>query len=245
MVIHLHSLLLIFHLTALAIGLGAALLADWIAVTRLLFGRLSARAAAQLQDLSTAVSVGLAMLWCSGAMLVWDNALQAPETLVNEKLWAKLVIVTVLTLNAILLHRLALPLVRARVGQPLFERRQHGTRVLCALIAAVSFTSWISALYLGAVPELNGTVTMADVLSYYLGALLLVWLAGVVLCHIAGVNLWIRSDRRRKVDHFEARRSDTTDNLAEFARSVGIPASKLRRPVLSASDAGYTGPVTL
>ena len=183
-----HTFLLILHLTALAVGLGAALLADWVAVTRILFGRLSARAAAQLQDLSMAVSVGLAMLWCSGAMLVWDNAIRAPATLGNEKLWAKLLIVTVLSLNAIVLHKLALPLVQARVGQTLFERRQHGTRVLCALIAAVSFTSWVSALYLGAARELNGAVTMFDVLSFYLGGLVLVWLTGSVLCHFAGVR---------------------------------------------------------
>ena len=184
-----HTLLLILHLTALAVGLGAALLADWIAVTRILFGRLSARAAAQLQDLSMAVSVGLAMLWCSGAMLVWDNAIRAPATLGNEKLWAKLLIVTVLSLNAVVLHKLALPLVQARVGQALFERRQHGTRVLCALIAAVSFTSWVSALYLGAARELNGAVTMLDVLSFYVGGLFLVWLTGSVLCHFAGMRV--------------------------------------------------------
>ena len=184
-----HTLLLILHLTALAVGLDAALLADWIAVTRILFGRLSARAAAQLQDLSMAVSVGLAMLWCSGAMLVWDNAIRAPATLGNEKLWAKLLIVTVLSLNAVVLHKLALPLVQARVGQALFERRQHGTRVLCALIAAVSFTSWVSALYLGAARELNGAVTMLDVLSFYVGGLFLVWLTGSVLCHFAGMRV--------------------------------------------------------
>lgn len=188
MVIKLHTLLVILHLTALAVGLGAALLADWIAVTRILFGRLSARSAAQLQDLSMAVSVGLAMLWCSGALLVWNNAILAPATLGNEKLWAKVLIVTVLTLNAIVLHKLALPLVRARVGQALFERRQHGTRVLCALIAAVSFTSWVSALYLGAARELNGTVAVFDVLGCYLGVLFLVWLTGLVLCHFAGIR---------------------------------------------------------
>lgn len=188
MILQLHTFLLTFHLTALAIGLGAALLADWIAVTRILFGRLSARAAAQLQDLSMAVSVGLAMLWCSGVMLVWDNAVRVPATLGNEKLWAKLLIVIVLTLNAIVLHKLALPLVQARVGQALFERRQHGTRMLCALIAAVSFTSWASALYLGAARELNGAVTMFGVLSYYFGGLFLVWLTGSVLCHFAGIR---------------------------------------------------------
>ena len=188
MVLELHTLLLILHLTALAVGLGAALLADWIAVTRLLFGRLSPRAAAQLQDLSTAVSVGLAMLWCSGLLLVWNNAIRAPATLGNEKLWAKLLIVAALTLNAIVLHKLVLPLVQARVGQALFERHQHGTRALCALIAAVSFTSWVSALYLGAARELNGAVTMFDVLSYYLGSLFLVWLTGFALHHFAGVR---------------------------------------------------------
>ena len=178
MAVHFHTILLILHLTALAIGLGAAFLADWIAVTKLLFGRLSARSAAQLRDLSTAVSVGLAMLWMSGSLLVIT-----PATLSNEKLWAKVVIVVALSLNAIVLHKLALPLVQARIGQTLFERRQHGTRVVCALLAAMSFTSWIFALCLGAARELNGTVTMVDVLTYYSGSVVLVWLGGLLLCY--------------------------------------------------------------
>ena len=178
-----HTVLLILHLTALAIGLGAAFLADWIAVTKLLFGRLSARSAAQLRDLSTAVSVGLAMLWMSGSLLVWDNFATTSATLGNEKLWAKLVIVVTLSLNAVVLHKVALPLVQARIGQTLFDRRQHRARMVCALLAAVSFTSWVFALYLGAARELNGTVAMIDVLTFYSEAVILVWLGGLLLCY--------------------------------------------------------------
>ena len=119
----------------------------------------------------------------SGSLLVWDNFVIAPATLGNEKLWAKFVIVVVLSLNAIVLHKLALPLVQARVGQTLFERRQHGMRVVCATLASLSFTSWVFALYLGAARELNGAVTMVQVLTFYGMAAFLVLMGGLLLCY--------------------------------------------------------------
>ena len=46
--IRFHTLLVLGHLLALALGLGAALLADWIMLRRLTSGIVSQRAAGQL-----------------------------------------------------------------------------------------------------------------------------------------------------------------------------------------------------
>jgi len=180
--------LVLSHMLALALGLGAALLADWVVLRKLTFGIVSQKAAEQLDDLSRAVSAGLVLIWVTGALLVADNALDAPASILNQKLWAKLVIVIVLTLNAVLLHRMVLPRAASRVGQPLFETSFDRVSMVSVLLGAVSAVSWMFAAYLGVARELNGKANLVPILGDYLAAVLLVWIGGVALlslvhCH--------------------------------------------------------------
>ncbi len=184
MIIHVHTLLVLSHLLALALGLGAALLADWVVVRKLMFGLVSQRAAAQLTDLSHAVSVGLVLIWVTGALLVTTNALNAPASIMNQKLWAKLIIVTVLTLNALLLHSVVLPRVVSRVGQSLFETSFGRLPAVSNLLGAVSAVSWMFAACLGLARELNGQMNLIPILGSYLVALLLTWAGAMVLSYL-------------------------------------------------------------
>jgi len=182
---------------ALALGLGAALLADWVVLRKLTFGIVSQKAAGQLDDLSHAVSAGLALIWVTGALLVADNALDAPASIMNQKLWAKLVIVTVLTLNAVLLHRMVLPRATSRIGQPLFETRFDRVSLVSVLLGAISAVSWMFAAYLGVARELNGKANLVPILGDYLAAVLLIWVGGVALLYLVH-DYRIRSGRKRR-----------------------------------------------
>ncbi len=181
MIIHFHTLLILGHLLALALGLGATLLADWVVLRTLVFGIVSQRAAEQLMDLSRAVSAGLVLIWVTGGFLVTDNAFGAPASIMNQKLWAKLVIVALLTLNALLLHSIVLPRVTSRVGQPLFETSLGRLPMMSILLGALSATSWLFAAYLGVARELNGQMNIVSILSSYLVALLLTWAGATTL----------------------------------------------------------------
>jgi len=196
-IIRVHTLLVLSHMLALALSLGAALLADWVVLRKLTFGIVSQKAAGQLDDLSHAVSAGLVLIWVTGALLVADNALDAPASILNQKLWAKLVIVTVLTLNAVLLHRMVLPRAASRVGQPLFETSFDRVSTVSVLLGAVSAVSWMFATYLGVARELNGKVNLVPILGDYLAAVLLVWIGGVALLSLVHDHR-IRSGRKRR-----------------------------------------------
>lgn len=185
MVIRFHSLLVLCHVLALATGLGAALLADWVVLRRLAFGIVSQKAAGQLAELSKAVSVGLVLIWATGALLVAGNALDAPVSVLNQKLWAKLAIVSVLTLNALLLHGVVLPAVASRVGRPLFEATFSRVTMISTLLGAVSGASWMFAAYLGIARELNGRANLMPILASYAVALSLGWVAAISLVHVA------------------------------------------------------------
>jgi len=196
-IIRVHTLLILGHMLALALGLGAALLADWVVLRKLTFGIVSQKAAGQLDDLSHAVSAGLALIWVTGALLVADNALDAPASIMNQKLWAKLVIVTLLTLNAVLLHRMVLPRATSRIGQPLFETRFDRVSLVSVLLGAISAVSWMFAAYLGVARELNGKANLVPILGAYLAAVLLIWVGGVALLYLVH-DYRIRSGRKRR-----------------------------------------------
>ena len=110
----------------------------------------------------------------------WD----VPASIMNQKLWAKLVIVAILTLNALLLHGIVLPRVVSRVGQPLFETSFGWLSLISTLFGAVSAVSWTFAAYLGLARELNGHANLMPILGSYLIALLLTWVAAVILSHL-------------------------------------------------------------
>lgn len=180
----LHTFLVLGHILALALGLGSALLADWIVLRKLAFGPVSQKAAQQLIDLSHAVCAGLVLIWITGALLVTDNALDAPASIMNQKLWAKLAIVSALTMNAVLLHRIVMPMVKRRVGQPLFETAFDRLPMVSTLLGAVSVVSWLFSAYLGVARELNGRANLVPILVSYLGALLLTWVLAVILMYL-------------------------------------------------------------
>ncbi len=183
MIYRLHTVLVLGHILALALGLGSALLADWIVLRKLAFGTVSQKAAQQLIDLSHAVCAGLVLIWITGALLVTDNAMDAAASIMNQKLWAKLAVVTALTMNAVLLHRIVMPLVKRRVGQPLFEAVYDWRPMVSTLLGVISVVSWVFAAYLGVARELNGHANLVSILVTYLGALVLTWALGVILLY--------------------------------------------------------------
>ena len=120
--------------------------------------------------------LGLALLWISGVGFLVSRWLVSPELLADPKVQAKLLIVTILTINGALLHTRLLPLVARNIGQPLFGprgvRQQREVRVL----AAVSAASWWTPFVLGAVRELNFAAPIQVYLAGYLVAVLTAFL---------------------------------------------------------------------
>jgi uncharacterized membrane protein len=109
------------------------------------------------------------VLWISGLALVLLGYLENPQQyLMNQKLWAKFTVVSVLTLNGIALHYFSFPRVTSRrglLGLPTFEQ------ILVALTGALSSVSWLFACYLGIARPWNHTVDYSFVMFIYSGLL--------------------------------------------------------------------------
>lgn len=178
------TLIVYAHLLAACVAIGILLIQDLaLAKTR---GK--ALPAAAIKDLTKSASimfVALIVLWISGLSLVLLGYLDNPaQYLMNEKLWAKFTVVSVLTLNGIALHYFSFPRVtcaRGFLSVPGFEQ------ILVVLTGAISSVSWLFACYLGIARPWNYTVDYNYIMFIY---------SGLLICAIIVAGEALRSMRR-------------------------------------------------
>jgi hypothetical protein len=134
------------HLLSVAIGLGTAFGADVAAVGDLR-KPISNVLIVKLHRLHTIIWPALGAMWASGLVLVyfrtgfiWDSF--------SPKLCAKLTVVTLLTLNAIMISRYALPMLVRNRGR-LMAELPLGEQCISSLVSGVSSASWLLALAMG------------------------------------------------------------------------------------------------
>lgn len=175
----LKTLIVYAHLLAACVAVGVLLIQD-LALAKSKGARLSETAIRELTKSADIMFIALVVLWISGLALVLVGYIDNPQQyLLNEKLWAKFTVVSVLTLNGIALHYFSFPRMissRGLLGQPAIEQ------ILMALTGAVSTVSWLSACYLGIARNWNYTVDYSFVMFIYSGLLICAFiLAGEVL----------------------------------------------------------------
>lgn len=157
----------LMHLLGLVLGLGAATLIDLVACKFLVNGVVHEEHCKVIGFSSRIVTAGLLMLWISGLGFLAHYALFAPANLGNPKVWAKMAIVGVLSLNGVYVHRRVLPFLTSRIGRALFVGLGARKRSLMLASGAVSATSWFVPLGLGAIPQLNFVVSATTILLAY------------------------------------------------------------------------------
>lgn len=173
------TLIVYAHLLAACVAVGILLIQD-LALAKSKGSALSANAIKDLTKSAEIMFIALVVLWISGLTLVLLGYLENPQQyLMNEKLWAKFTVVSVLTLNGIALHYFSFPRVTSRkglLGLPTFEQ------ILVALTGALSSVSWLFACYLGIARNWNYTVDYSFVMFIYSGLLVIAFIvAGEVL----------------------------------------------------------------
>ncbi|MDR7092202.1 DUF2214 domain-containing protein [Cellvibrio fibrivorans] len=173
------TLLVYAHLLAACVSVGILLIQD-SALAKSRGKALSASAIKDLTKSAEVMFVALVVLWITGLALVLLGYLENPQQyLMNEKLWAKFTVVSVLTLNGIALHYFSFPRVTSRrglLGLPTIEQ------ILVTLTGAISSTSWLFACYLGIARPWNYTANYSYVMFIYAGLLIAaIIVAGEVL----------------------------------------------------------------
>ena len=184
------TFLKIMHLIGLTAGLGGALYSDFLMVANGVLRRLNKQTLTEVKRLSKFVTYGLVLLWVSGAALAYEISLTNPAFLTNEKFWAKVIIVSVLTLNGIFVHYVVLNEARRSIGKRLLIDSSIPMLVVLALSGSVSFVSWMIPFILGKAPEFSYVVPLENILTLWVLAIV-VALAGVLVL-VALQDLWVR-----------------------------------------------------
>lgn len=189
------TFLKIMHLIGLTAGLGGALYSDFLMVANGVLRRLNKQTLTEVKRLSKFVTYGLVLLWVSGVALAYEISLTNPEFLTNEKFWAKVTIVSVLTLNGIFVHYVVLNEARRSIGKRLLIDSSIPMLVVLALSGSVSFVSWMIPFILGKAPEFSYVVPLENILTLWVLAIV-VALAGVLVL-VALQDLWVRHLKER------------------------------------------------
>ena len=191
----------IIHFCGLVLGVGAATLLDLIIVRFVMTRTISGEHVHVIEFSSRVVTVGLALLWFSGVGFLIHYGLFDPNKLWNPKIWAKISIVAVLSLNGVLVHHFVLPVIRRQVGSNLFDGLSRRQRSFLLFSGTVSGISWYVPLLLGAIPQLNFIAPAWVILSAYL----LILAAAVVVTQGAVIILF----RERSVPTISSRNKVT------------------------------------
>lgn len=173
------------HFVGLACGLGAATLLDLLLLRFFVREKITSASFEIFHFSTKLVNLGLAILWITGIGFLLHYAVVDPVKLTNEKIWAKLAVVLVLTANGFLIHSVVLPRLRAQIGRRLFDGMRPTVRTAFIISGAISATSWYVPVALGAFPQLNFSVSAPTILSSYALALLAVALTMYVLMKLA------------------------------------------------------------
>lgn len=177
----LKMLLVYVHLLATCIALGRVLLADH----KLWSWRKEALDQAKLEYLEETrkiATLALLALWGSGLLLVLQGyLLEGTAYLLNQKLWAKVAVVALLTLNGGLLHRVGFPLLQKAP----FVLLPGSDRGRLALLGAFSMSGWLFAAFLGVARAWNHVMPCLHVMGVFTAFALLACAVALVVASTA------------------------------------------------------------
>ncbi len=181
-------IVLFAHLLGTSLALGAIVATDIRLLGRLAEARV--RISPPNPFVMRLISLALALLYLTGACLLWLGWSADPSYLGNPKLQGKLILVLLLSLNAVVLHRITFPgLARARR----VARWKARDFMRVAVPVALSNALWMYCAFLGIARPWNHTVTLEFVLTTG-AAVFSVALAGV--CALLAVAAQDRTGRK-------------------------------------------------
>ena len=160
----LHLALVFCHFLAAALALGAIVATDLRMLSKLAQDRV--RIAPPNEFVARMVTVSLLVLCATGAAIVLQGVREQPGYLANPKLQAKIVLVVLLALNALVLHRVTFP--RLARGRRIARWRALDWIAISVPVAA-SNALWLFVALLGIARAWNETMPFGTVLA--LGAL--------------------------------------------------------------------------
>lgn len=211
--------LLFLHLVAFAFAVAEVLRGDW----QLLRAR--SLDVAGLHRTASVVSLALAALWITGLGLVaLDTGFDPAAIAAKPKLVTKFIVVTALTINGVLLHRFAFPMLGGAAA------RSVAGSALIASLGAISSVSWIYAAFVGSARLIAGIMSLEAFLALYgIGLAGGVAVAVLVVAPLLRRRLDARAPRTLMPLDDEAKWRGDTDVAVDGRPADPVPVETRRR----------------
>lgn len=168
----LHMLALVVHLIGMVVGLGGATATDALFVAAVRARHVGKTLRMVMDTLSTLVVTGYFLLIASGIGLILTGTHPTP------RFWAKMVVVAVIGLNGYVAHKKVFSKLSCMMDKG-HKTISLGFLQLISATAAISATSWYTALFIGTWKVL--WIPFAVWVGGYLGVLLLAILIAMIL----------------------------------------------------------------
>ena len=222
--VNLKSLIIFVHLSGLAFGVGGAWMLD-IYVLRKMYKSAVTRENIQIITfVSKLVMIGLAMLWISGLAFLLFYSFMQPELLLNHKIWAKLCIVIVLSVNGYYLHKVVIPLIVENHGKILI-RALNLRQINClTLIGCISFISWPLVMFLGTFKSINFSFSFLEILGFYCLVLIVALATSFTM-----KSFLIEKEMNRKIRVLNEHLSLSQQELAVKRREIKVLTNVLKQ----------------
>lgn len=196
------TFLKIMHLVGVMAGFGGALYTDFVMIKGGVLQPLKTETLHEIERLARIVMYGLLLLWISGIVLTIEVIRINPQFLQNDKFWAKVAIVSVLTMNGFFIHRFVLKEAQKSVNRRLLIDSSLSALLVLAVAGSVSFVSWTTPFVLGKAPEFSYVIPFGTIIAFWAFAIL-VSIAGV-LTLVAIQEQWSIWSAEQKRKEFEA-----------------------------------------
>lgn len=226
------DLLRLAHLLAVTVGFGVAVETEIFMLKRRRT-TVSPGMMSGLRHRHSVILYALGAMWVTGAALV---ALRTGFLLdaFTPKLWAKIIVVTILSVNAMFVAQVAMPILADHTGQRISALPVTARRALFA-VAGISATSWLVALLLG-----SSALLKTSPAWLFQSALPIAYVIGILIANVAGQNLYAtRKEGRAKPTAFalpklKRRARPAPKSQAPKARRPAPPRAAVTKPLPAA-----------
>lgn len=184
--------LIILHIIGTVLGAGAATVTDYLVFKFSKDLKIDKDEYQILHTISDIIWAGLLLLLITGLGFValhMTNFGNVRNFYSLDKIWAKITIVIILTLNGFFVHYYVLPTLKKRLGKTLATPSFIQKSFFIFSPGAISAVSWYSALILGAWRGLDASY--AEIMSGYVAILA----SAVIISNIAGRMLLRKKSR--------------------------------------------------
>ncbi|MCE0559030.1 hypothetical protein [Motilimonas sp. E26] len=158
--------LLYAHILSLAAAIGAMIMTELLISRR--FRNFSYDLFEVIQLAHRTINWSLAVLWLSGIGFLLQGYSEDPAYIMNQKVWVKVLVVALVTLNGYFISRRVLPNIRGLCEGNLLANSVEQA-LLFRVSISISLAGWLIAVFFGLAKFLSYQANFFELLGAYLG----------------------------------------------------------------------------